>query len=94
MSEAVQQTETVQVDDLDQFVRLLIAWHDTKCRVLKHMNDIPEDAVVEIDGVDHQFTPEMRRGFALGIHVALSELGTLPFAAETDEEQPTTNEPA
>lgn len=90
--QAPEQVETLHVTDLDQFVRLLVAWHDTKVRLLKHMEDIPEDAVVEIDGVDHQFTPEMRRGFTLGITVALAELGTLPFAAETEVEPSASND--
>jgi hypothetical protein len=90
--EAVEQAETVQVTDLDQFVNLLIRWHDTKVRLLKHMQEIPADAVVEIDGVDHAFTPEMRQGFNLGITIALSELGNLPFAAEVDEEPAASND--
>lgn len=96
MSEAVETQsevqETVQVTDLDQFVNLLIRWHDTKCRLLKHMEGIPEGTVIEIDGKDEEFTGELRRGFMLGITVALSELGTLPFAAEVDEE-PAANDP-
>lgn len=91
--EAVEKAETIQVTDLNQFVTLLIRWHDTKVRLLKHMEQIPEDAVVEIDGVDHAFTPEMRQGFNLGITIALSELGTLPFAAEVDEEPVASNDP-
>lgn len=97
MSEAEQQQsekpETIPVEGLDHFINLLVRWHDTKCRLLKHMEDVPEDAVVEIDGVDHVFTPEMRQGFKLGITIALAELGTLPFSFETDEqESPVTDE--
>jgi hypothetical protein len=92
-TEAVEKAETIQVTDLNQFVTLLIRWHDTKCRLLKHMETIPEDAVVEIDGVDHTFTPEMRQGFKLGLTIALAELGTLPFAAEVDEEPSAANDP-
>lgn len=88
VAEQPQVPETVYVEDLDHFITLLVRWHDTKCRLLKHMESIPADAVVEIDGVDHTFTPEMREGFKLGITIALAELGTLPFAAETDEEEP------
>ena len=91
-TQSPEQVETVQVEDLDQFVTLLVRWHDTKVRLLKHMESIPDDAVVEINGVDHVFTPEMRQGFKLGITVALSELGTLPFAAEAVEEIPAAND--
>lgn len=97
MTEAENQTqekpETIQVQDLDHFINLLVRWHDTKCRLLKHMETIPEDAVVEIDGEDHTFTPEMRQGFKLGITIALAELGTLPFSFEVEEqESPVTDE--
>lgn len=84
--------EMVMVQDLDHFINLLVRWHDTKVRVLKHMESIPEDAVVEIEGVDHKFTAEMRQGFKVGITVALAELGTLPFGFETDDESPVTDE--
>lgn len=89
MSEAVenQAPETIQVESLDQFVQYLVRWHETKVALLKHMETIPADAVVEIDGVDHAFTPEMREGFKLGITIALAELGTLPFGFETDDEE-------
>lgn len=89
MSEAVenQAPETIQVESLDQFVQYLVRWHETKVALLKHMETIPADAVVEIDGVDHTFTPEMREGFKLGITIALAELGTLPFGFETDDEE-------
>lgn len=85
---------TVEVTDLDHFIKLLVRWHDTKIRMLKHMEEIPEGTVVEIEGVDHEFTAEMRRGFSLGITIALAELGSLPFAFETDddEEAPATND--
>jgi hypothetical protein len=89
MSAAVenQAPETIQVESLDQFVQYLVRWHETKVALLKHMETIPADAVVEIDGVDHAFTPEMREGFKLGITIALAELGTLPFGFETDDEE-------
>lgn len=89
MSEAVenQAPETIQVESLDQFVQYLVRWHETKVALLKHMETIPADAVVEIDGVDRAFTPEMREGFKLGITIALAELGTLPFGFETDDEE-------
>jgi hypothetical protein len=92
--EAAETVETIQVDDLNQFVTLLNRWHDTKVRLLKHMEQIPEGTVIEIDGKDEEFTGDLRRGFMLGITVSLSELGNLPFAAEVDETPPAANDPA
>ena len=86
--------ETVQVQSLDHFITLLIRWHDTKVRLLKHMEEIPEGAVIEIEGTDKAFTGDLREGFKLGIFVALAELGTLPFAVEMDEEESATDEQA
>jgi hypothetical protein len=98
MSDQQEQTpevpETVQVQSLDHFITLLIRWHDTKVRLLKHMTEIPEGAVVEIDGADKAFTGDLREGFKLGITVALAELGNLPFAVEMDEDEPATDEQA
>lgn len=79
------QKETIEITNLHDFITLLIRWHDTKMRLLKHLNTMPEGTQVEIEGVTEEFTGDLRRGFQLGITVALSELGELPFAAEVDE---------
>ena len=77
---------TVEVNDLDHFVNLLSKWHSTKTKVIKHLLDIPETAEVSI-GTDAPIviTGEFRKGFQLGISLALAELGELPFVAELEE---------
>ena len=77
---------TVEVNDLDHFVKLLSTWHETKTKVIKHLLDIPETAEVSIgDAAPIMITGDFRKGFQLGISLALAELGELPFVAELEE---------
>jgi len=86
--------ETVYVDDMGHFIELLVRWHDTKVRLLKHMEQIPDGTVIQFDDVEQAFTGDMRQGFMLGVRVALAELGELPFAAEVDDSEPAANDSA
>lgn len=76
--------DTVAINDLDSFVRVLMAWHGNKVAVVNHMKSIPEGTEVEVGDVTHVLTGEYLEGFKLGLAVALHELGTLPFVAETE----------
>lgn len=86
--EAPEAIETIQVDNLNQFVEYLMRWHTTKCNVVRHMQSIPEETGVEFNGEELILAGDLRKGFQLGLTVALSELGTLPFAVEAVEETP------
>ena len=82
-------TETVPIDDLDHFVTLLADWHTSKVNTVKHMLTIPEGTAVTVDdGEPLQLTGDLLKGFQLGLTVALSELGELPFVAEMEEPEP------
>ena len=74
------------VNDLDQFVQLLANWHTKRVATLKHMQNIPDTAEVSIgEGPPIKLTGEFREGFLLGLSLALSELGELPFVAEMED---------
>lgn len=74
------------VNDLDQFVQLLASWHTKRVATLKHMQNIPDTAEVSIgEGPPVKLTGEFREGFLLGLSLALSELGELPFVAEMED---------
>lgn len=74
------------VNDLDQFVQMLSSWHAKKVSILKHMLEIPETAEVSLgDAAPVQVTGAFRDGFILGLSLALSELGELPFVAEMED---------
>lgn len=76
--------DTLEVEDLDQFVTILVNWHNEKVAILKHMLDVPEGTVMECDGQDATLSGDVLAALKAGIELALMELGTLPFAYETD----------
>jgi hypothetical protein len=81
--------ETIEISNLDQFVRILAAWHEERVKVLKHMLEVPAGIEVSIDGgPDETLQGDLHRGFLMGLNVALMELGTLPFLAQVDESGP------
>ena len=86
MSDTTTKPETIEVNDLDKFVKLLANWHSSKVKVLEHMLLIPDGTVMELDGTDHNLTGDMLIGFRAGLSVALAELGSLPFMYETEVE--------
>ena len=78
--------QTVEIKDLDHFIKLLTDWHTSKVKMLDHLRDIPETAEVSIDDGKHiKVSGKFRKGFQLGLAIALSELGKLPFVAELEE---------
>ena len=84
-----QQPETVEVENLDQFVKMLMAWHQSKVTQLNHMLQIPEGVEVVVNETEsHILAGDLRKGFIIGLELGLMELGTLPFAAEMEEVKP------
>lgn len=91
-------SEIILVSETDQFIELLIGWHQGKVRTLEHMLTIPEGVEVSFNGEDSQIlSGDLHKGFLMGLSLGLMELGSLPFAAEPvheeededdDEEQP------
>lgn len=82
--------DTVPVTDLDQFVKMLVAWHRLQVATVKHHVSIPEGTRVSIEG-EPEFVLEgdVLRGFQMGLTVGLNYLGTLPFMAEYEDDVPT-----
>lgn len=79
-------TKTVMVDDLDQFVRILMAWHTSNVATLRHMKDIPDGSEAKQDDQEPVIlTGDMLKGFRMGLDLALELLGTLPFEAELED---------
>ena len=78
--------DTVEIKDLDHFVMLLSKWHTNKVNVIKHMLEVPETSEVQIgDEAPITVAGDFRKGYQLGLSLALSELGELPFVAELEE---------
>lgn len=88
MTEATQ-PDTLEVTDLDQFVKVLTAWHENKVKTLEHMSKLPPGTKMQIgEGKEVDLDGDMLLGFQAGITLALIELGILPFSAEPDEPTP------
>ena len=87
--------ETLHVENIDHFIQILCAWHETKVKQLSQMLEVPEGIEVKIND-DPPFILEgdRHKGFLMGLSMALMELGQLPFVAEVDEtESIPTDEP-
>ena len=76
--------DTLVIEDMNQFVQILVAWHSEKVKVLEHMLQVPDGSVMETNGIEATLTGDLLVGFKAGIELALMELGTLPFAYETE----------
>lgn len=76
--------DTLVIEDMNQFVQILVAWHSEKVKVLEHMMEVPDGSVMETNGIKATLTGDLLAGFKAGIELALMELGTLPFAYETE----------
>ena len=76
--------DTLVIEDMNQFVQILVAWHSEKVKVLEHMLQVPDGSVMETNGIEATLTGDLLIGFKAGIELALMELGTLPFAYETE----------
>ena len=84
--------ETIAIDDLDQFVKILVHWHQGKVGTLQHMLEIPDGTVMELSAdstTSVTLTGDMLDGFKAGLGLALMELGELPFLYEQEPEQDT-----
>lgn len=81
--------DTLVIEDMNQFVQILVAWHSEKVKVLEHMMEVPDGTVMETNGIDATLTGDLLAGFKAGIELALMELGTLPFAYETESPEAT-----
>lgn len=94
MTEATQEAPvappTIEIDDLNQFVQMLAAWHSQKVKTLEHMLEVPEGVEMVVTGEEPIIlTGDLLAGFKAGIELSLMELGTLPFAYETEPEAAT-----
>lgn len=90
---ATQAPQTLLVETMDDFVRLLTGWHTNKVALLTHLKEIPEGSEVSLDAEEPKvLAGEYRAGFIMGLAVALEELGKLPFEAEVEEVPPSSQE--
>lgn len=92
MNQPTQETETTQDDmlfitELEEFVPLLSEWHQRQVATVLHFQDVPSGMEVLVEGEDEALVLEGKalEGFRMGISLALSYLGRLPFIPECEE---------
>lgn len=78
------QPTPVLIDNVDTFGMLLNEWHSAQLAMTRHFLSIPEGTEMEIaeTGKDAEkivVGGDLRKGFLLGIHLALNHFGRLPF---------------
>jgi hypothetical protein len=74
------------VTELHEFVPLLQDWHAHQVKTVEHFFNVPEGQAVEIEGEsEFVLSGDVLRGFKLGLSIAMSYLGNLPFSAAMEE---------
>lgn len=79
---------TIEISDLEQFVKIMAGWHVQKVKILQHMLEIPDGTEMIVGDESPTrviLTGDMLAGFKAGIELSLIELGTLPFVYETTD---------
>lgn len=80
--------QTMMIDSLDDFVRVLLHWHQNKVGLLMHMMSIPPGTEVSDSETPNEpplvLQGDALKGFQLGLKTALHEMGSLPFEAELE----------
>lgn len=83
---SAQAPELVDVTDMNTLVKLLARWHSNKVKRCEHYLTLPDGQTVQV-GEEPEFvvTGDVRKGFELGINMALMEFGVLPFSFELED---------
>ena len=97
--ESPETPSTVQVNDLTQFVHILVGWHQKQVASLQHLLQIPDTGDISVTMTDRETKQDTElvlkgdslQGFKVGIQAALTALGTLPFAVQYDSPQEAKN---
>ena len=77
--------EIVHVSDMGQFITLMQDWHTQQVATVHHFLEVPPGIEVQVEGEEpFQLEGDLLKGFKLGIQMALSYLGELPFYAQGD----------
>lgn len=84
----VEPGDPVMDDEFSDFVEQLTAWHTKKVGFLRDVENGIKEGTLLKQGDDPEGVPLTKEGaafFKLGIHVALMELGTLPFTVTRND---------
>lgn len=78
-------SEVIEIKSLDNFILVLMDWHETKVKELEHLLSIPEGIAVSVNEEPPlTLQGDLHKGFLIGLSVALIELGHLPFISSEE----------
>ena len=83
----IQPSETLFITELGDFVPILTDWHQRQVATVLHFQDVPSGMEVKVEGEEEALVLEGKvlDGFRMGISLALSYLGKLPFIPECED---------
>lgn len=94
-SPATNEAETVEIQSLDTFVKLLTGWHHRKVAVLEHYLKLEGGIEMQVgDEPSFKLEGDILQGMKAGIQLALMEFGNLPFSFELEEAGSDSAQPA
>ena len=79
-------TQATLLDTVDQVIEHFFDWQYQGMKMLKHMHDVPESTVLEVDGVSISLEGDTRKAFQAGVALALSFISDAPFQTAESEE--------
>ena len=89
--------EIVTIETVEQFSRILAAWHTQAIQRTQHLLTVPEGTEFTVGEGEEESTITLSgaglAGFKFGVEMALMQLSTLPFVAETEDDPNVTDVP-
>lgn len=78
------------IQSIDEFAAMIGTWHKNRMDQLYAVGKMPSDGgiTLEYDGEDVIMQGDVHKGFLMAIQYAVGIFGTLPFAAEVEEDEP------
>lgn len=86
-----EQTEgSTAIVSIDDFAAMIGLWHKNRMDQLHAISQMPNDGgiTLEVDGEDVIMQGDVHKGFMMAIQYAVGIFGTLPFAAEVEDDVP------
>ena len=78
-----QMNQIEEITTIDQLSQLLAAWYDRQIAILNHLRDVPAGTQVQVGDEEaseiHVLEGDVLTGYLLGLNLALSNIGSLPF---------------
>lgn len=84
-AESASVEDLVPVQDLNEFVRVLTAWHTNKINIVKKLIDVPDGTTFKVDEESITLYGPTLDAFKFGLEMALMQLDPLPFVAELED---------